>query len=162
MSRANTGPAMQAVRQRWAGLQPRERMGLSAALGVLVLFLLWSQVLWPALQLWRQAPAQHLRLDTQMQRMLDLRNQAEALKNQTLKAPEQWREGLATATRSLGASELVWAGNTATVKLKNCTPQALARWLSDLGPLWQLQLSQASLKLSEEGLWQGQLSVTKP
>ena len=150
------------VRERWAGLQPRERMGLSAALVLLALFLVWSQLLAPGLRLWREAPAQHLRLDAQMQRMLDLRAQAEALKGQTMKAPEQWLEGLAVATRSLGASELVWSGNTANVRLQNCTPQALARWLSDLGPLWQLQLSQASLKLNEEGLWQGQLTVIKP
>jgi type II secretory pathway component PulM len=153
---------VQTVRERWAGLQPRERMGLSTALVVLALFLVWSQLLAPAWRLWRQAPAQHLRLDAQMQRMLDLRAQAEALKNQSIKTPEQWREGLTAATSSLGGSELVWAGNTATVRLKNCTPQALARWLSDLGPMWQLQLSQASLKLNEEGLWQGQLTVIKP
>lgn len=151
-----------AVRLRWAGLQPRERMALSAALAVLAVFLVWSQLLAPALRLWREAPAQHLRLDAQIQRMLVLRAQAEALKNKPNKAPDQWREGLTAATRSLGASELVWAGNTATVRLKDCTPQALGRWLSDLGPLWQLQLSQASLKLDEEGLWQGQLSVVKP
>ena len=153
---------VQTVRERWAGLQPRERMGLSTALVVLALFLVWSQLLAPAWRLWREAPAQHLRLDAQMQRMLDLRAQAEALKNQSIKTPEQWREGLTAATRSLGGSELVWAGNTATVRLKDCTPQALARWLSDLGPMWQLQLSQASLKLAEDGLWQGQLTVIKP
>lgn len=151
-----------AVRQRWASLQPRERLGLSAALAVLAVFLVWTQLLAPALRLWREAPAQHLRLDAQMQRMLALRAQAEALKNKPSKAPDQWREGLTAATRSLGASELVWAGNTGTVRLKDCTPQALGRWLSDLGPLWQVQLSQASLKLDEEGLWQGQLSVVKP
>ena len=151
-----------AVRQRWASLQARERMGLGAAMAVLAVFLVWSQLLAPALRLWRDAPAQHLRLDAQMQRMLALRAQAEALKNKPSKAPEQWREALTAATRSLGASELVWAGNTATVRLKDCTPQALGRWISDLGPLWQVQLGQASLKLDEEGLWQGQLSVVKP
>lgn len=151
-----------AVRQRWTSLQPRERMGLSSALGVLAVFLAWSQMLAPAFRLWQEAPAQHQRLDAQMQRMLALRAQAEALKNQPKNAPDAWREGLTAATRSLGASELVWAGNTATVRLKDCTPQALGRWLSDLGPLWQVQLSQASLKLDKEGLWQGQLSVLKP
>ncbi len=151
-----------AVRERWTGLQARERMGLSTALVVLALFLVWSQLLAPAWRLWREAPAQHLRLDAQMQRMLDLRAQAEALKNQSIKAPEQWREGLTAATRSLGASELVWSGNTANVRLKECSPQALARWLSDLGPMWQLQLSQASLRLAEDGLWQGKLTVIKP
>ena len=33
-----------AVRLRWAGLQPRERMALSAALAVLAVFLVWSQL----------------------------------------------------------------------------------------------------------------------
>ena len=152
----------QSLRQRWSALQERERLGLQWAAVVLALFLLWTLALGPALKTLLEAPARHQQLDSQMQRMQSLRAQAEALKNQPRKSPEAWREGFAASVQALGTTELAWAGNTATVRLKDCTPQALGRWLSELGPQWQLQLGQARLQLSEEGLWQGQLSVLKP
>lgn len=150
------------LQRRWLALQPRERAGLTAAALALALFAVWTLGLAPALKTLREAPAQHQRLDAQMQRMQAWQAQAEALQAQPKKAAEQWRDGLAASVRTLGAAELVWAGNSATVRLKDCTPQALGQWLSELGPQWQLQLGQASLQLSAEGLWQGQLQLSKP
>jgi hypothetical protein len=39
---------------------------------VLALFLVWSQLLAPAWRLWREAPAQHLRLDAQARLLADI------------------------------------------------------------------------------------------
>jgi general secretion pathway protein M len=152
----------QSLQQRWSGLQARERLGVQGAAVAVVLFLLWTSALEPALKTLRQAPARHQQLDAQMQRMQALRAQAEALRAQPAAVSGAWRQELDDSVRLLGSAELVWSGNSARLRLKGCAPQALGLWLSELGPRWQLRLDQASLQLDDQGLWRGQLTVLRP
>lgn len=151
----------QALRQRWAALQPRERAGVRLALGLLGLYLLWLAML-PAWQTWRGAEARRQQTDTELQRMLALQAQAAALRGAAQAASPRWREELAQSLGALGQAELVEAGGALKVQLKACDAQELGRWLAALGPRWRLQVSQASLRADAQGLWQGQITLQTP
>lgn len=159
--RAPMAAWQQALRQRWAALQPRERTGLQWAGGLLGLYLLWLAML-PAWQTWRSADARRQHIDTQLQRMQALQAQASALRGAAQAASPRWREELAQSLQALGTSELVQAGGVLKVQLKACDAQELGRWLAALGPRWRLQVSQASLRADAQGLWQGQITLQAP
>lgn len=150
------------LNQRWAALQPRERLGLLAAMWLMGLYLLWSVALAPALQTLASADAQRQRLDQQLQRMQALAAQASALKNDIKPAPKDWRKELKDSLSGLGQSQLLESGGTVQVQLKACEAQALGRWLAELGPRWRLQVSQARLRADAQGLWQGQITLVAP
>lgn len=152
----------QALQQRWTSLKPREQTGLRLAATVIGLALLWSLLLGPALRTLQGAPAQHARLDAQMQRMLSLRQHAEALRSASQPAPDAaWRDALKSSVSLLGSAQIDEKGNAITVVLTDSSPQALARWLSELSQ-WQLQVAQARLQQDAQGLWQGQLTLQHP
>jgi type II secretory pathway component PulM len=98
-------------------------------------------------------------MPTQLHRMQVLRAQAETLKGEARSQPERWREEFRESLEQLGQAQVQDAGDTQLVRLKACPPQALGRWLSELGPRWHLQVIQASLRKDEQGLWQGQLTL---
>lgn len=158
MSRA---PWQRALSQRWAALQPRERLGLQVALGVLVLALLWLATQ-PAWQTLRLAQAQRQQLEAQLQRMHTLGAQATMLKAAAQQTPVRWREELTESLANLGQAELSESAGTLRVQLKACSAQELGRWLAALGPRWRLQVSQASLRSDAQGLWQGQITLLTP
>lgn len=151
----------QALRQRWLALQPRERAGVRLALGLLGIYLLWLLML-PAWQTWRGAESRRQAMDTQLQRMQTLQAQAVQLKSAAQAASPRWREELAQSMASLGQAELQESGGQLRVLLKGCSPQELGAWLAALGPRWRLQVSQASLRANEQGLWQGQITLQAP
>lgn len=152
----------QALAHKWAALAPRERLSVQAAGAVLLAFLLWTVAIAPALQVLRQAPAQHRELEARLQRMQLLKSQAEAWRTTPQQRSPRWREELGESVRALGEASLSWNGNSATVRLQDCPPQALGAWLADLAPRWQMTVGQASLRADERGLWQGQITLQRP
>ena len=67
------------LRGRWQHMTPREKTIATAAAVLVSLALLWWIAIAPALSTLRSAEAQHAALDGQLQQMLGLRAQAQAL-----------------------------------------------------------------------------------
>ena len=148
--------------RRWAALQPRERLGLQAAVGLLVLYLAWTWAVAPALATLANAQAQRQDLERQLQRMQALSAQASAIQNEARPTPKDWRRELKDSLPALGQAQLVESAGTVQVQLKACEAQALGRWLAELAPRWRLQVSQAQLRADDQGLWQGQIILVAP
>ncbi len=123
------------LKARWAATAPRERRLASLALALVALALLWWIALAPALRTLGAAPAEHARLDAQLQRMATLRAQAQALQAQPRANRDDALSALETATRqSLGANAQLLAaaggGEGVGVTLRAAPADALARWLA--------------------------------
>jgi general secretion pathway protein M len=116
----------------WQGLAARERRLLAWG-GVLVgVALLWWLALQPALRTLSQAPAEHERLDAQLQQM-----RREAVESQQLRAlpslpADQAAVALRAATDRLGAqARLVLQGERATVTFTGVGSGALRDWFNE-------------------------------
>ena len=127
----SSGPWGQ-LQQRWALLAPRERLGLSVAAWVLGAGLLWWVALSPAWQTLRSANIQRTALDSQLQDMQGLQNEAQALKSQPQLTRSEALKALETsAKQGLGSTAQVnTVGDRITVTLKGTSPDALAQWLA--------------------------------
>lgn len=68
------------LQQRWQALAPRERLGATLGLGLLLVFLVWSLAVQPALKTLRTAPAQQATLDAQLAQMQRLAAEASELR----------------------------------------------------------------------------------
>lgn len=158
----NVAAATQAVRRRWWALQPRERLGLLVASGLLASYLLWVGVLAPAWQTLRGADAQRQQLQAQLQHMHTLAADAGRLRASGQPPAARWREELVQSLEALGEAQLSDAGDELRVQIQGCSPQELGRWLASLGPRWRLAVQQASLRADSQGLWQGQITLRAP
>ena len=118
----------------WAGLAERERRMVRLVVGLVSLAVVWWVALAPALQTLRTAPAEHARLDTQLQQMTALQVQAQALKLQPRSSRDEALRALESSVRQgLGAnSQLVAGGSTegANILLRATPADALAPWLT--------------------------------
>jgi general secretion pathway protein M len=121
-----------ALQDRWKLLAPRERTLLTAAAAVVLIALLWTLVLAPALRVLRTAPSQETALDAQLQRMQTLQAQAKALQQQAPLGYEDALRALQQATKqTLGAAaQISVSGERATVTLQAVGADALAQWLA--------------------------------
>jgi general secretion pathway protein M len=128
------GGALGWVRNAWAALAMRERRLVSAAGWLLAGALLWWLALAPALGTLRAAERQHQVLDAQLQSMLALKAQAVSLQSQVRASGEDSRRVLvASVKQAFGSSaSLQFAGERASVTLKNVSGQTLASWLMDV------------------------------
>ncbi len=119
-------------RLRWATLASRERLGLSMATWVLGIGLLWWVALSPALDTLHAASTQRIALDSQLQQMQGLQNEAQALRLQPkLTSTEALKALEAAAKQRFGSAAQVTAvGDRVTVTLKGASPDALAQWLA--------------------------------
>ena len=99
-----------------AKLAPRERRALGLAAAVVAMALLWWLALAPALATLRQAPAQHAKLDAELQHLQTLAAQAQALQSQPPLGRDEALRALEAATqRHLGAdAKLNAVGDQAT------------------------------------------------
>jgi len=120
-------------RARWTRLAAREQRLIAGAALVVGLALLWWVALAPALRTLSNAPAEHAKLDAQLQRMTALQTQARALQSQP-------RANRADALRALEASlrqelgtqaqmQAAGAGEGAALALRGAPAGALAQWL---------------------------------
>jgi general secretion pathway protein M len=117
-----------------AKLAPRERRALGLAVAVVAIALLWWLALAPALATLRQAPAQHTKLDAELQHLQSLAAQAQALQTQPPLVRDDALRALEAATqRHLGAdAKLNAVGDQATATFKAAEATALALWLAEV------------------------------
>lgn len=138
MDRENTlndaGAALKAtVQKAWARRSERERWALGLAGAVLVLALLWSVGVAPALRTLNEAPRTLARLDVELEHMHGLADEAARLRQAPSIAPAQAEEALRAATQRLGGdTNLTVQGGRATVTLGRVPGWALGAWLSEI------------------------------
>jgi len=124
------------LKARWAVLAMRERRMVIAAVSLVALALLWWIALAPALRTLWAAPAEHAKLDAQLQQMATLQNRAKALQSQPRLARDDALRALETSVRQgIGASGQLMtggggSGDVATVTLRPTAADALAQWLA--------------------------------
>ena len=117
--------------QRWLDLSGRERAGLSLALGLLALALVWSVGVEPAWRQWQQGQARTQTLQTQWQDLQALQAQVSALKGQSRVRPDDAARLLQASVATLGPNaSLVVNGDMATVQIKGASAAALSKWLA--------------------------------
>lgn len=124
-------PSSAALQAAWQRLAPREQALVRAAAALVGLALLWWLLLAPALHTLRSAPAQHARLDAELQHMQALQAQAQQLQAQPRAAPQDAARALqASVAQALGpGARLTLAGERASLALKGVGADALAAWL---------------------------------
>ena len=132
----SSSPALQVSRMldaQWARLDARERWLVGAATVVVVLALLWSVALAPAVRTLRMAGEQRQALEVQAQQMQRLQAEAEALKALPKLGREDALRALESAVRQrLGAGgQLNIVGDRANVVLKDVPASALAECLAE-------------------------------
>ncbi len=110
------------LKARWATLEARERRLVAAAVALVALALLWWIALAPALRTLAAAPAEHAKLDAQLQQMATLQNRAKAMQSQPRLNRDDAMRALETSVREgLGThnAQLMNAGGDgATVTLR--------------------------------------------
>lgn len=166
--RHRLAPLRQSLSAAWGRLAARERLAVGLAAGVVALALLWWLGLAPALSTLRQAPRQHLALDTQLAQMRAMAASAQALRGQGGAQPlarDATQRALEQATRELIGPDVQprLQGDQATVALNTVAPEALARWLEQVRINARLVPVQADLQfnVSPAG-WSGQLVLAGP
>ncbi len=135
MSLPNSGAAasvLSPLLSRWNRLATREKTLLAAVLALAALALLWVLLLAPSLQTLRTAGAQAKALDAQLQHMLTLQAQANALQKQAPLGYDDALRALKLATtQTLGvAAQLNVVAERANITLQGAGADALAQWLA--------------------------------
>jgi len=122
------------LRAYWAGLAERERRMVRLVVALVSLALVWWIALAPALQTLRTAPAEHVRLDAQLQQMTALQVQAQTLKTQPRSSRDEALRALDSSVRQgLGTNSQLVAGSStegANILLRATPADALAPWLT--------------------------------
>lgn len=122
------------LKARWAAMAPRERRMVRIAAVLVVLALLWWVALGPALRTLAAAPAEHARLDAELQKMSTLQARAKTLQALPRANRDDALRALDTSVReSLGpGAQLLSAGSgdAANVTLRGASADALAQWLA--------------------------------
>ena len=152
------------LRGQWQQLPAREKKIAVYAAVVVTLALLWWVAIAPALSTLRSADAQHAALDAQLQQMLSLRTQAQALQAQ----PRQSRDD---ALRLLEASDqqglgpgarMATTGERVSVTVSGAAPDVLAQWLNQARVNARAVPAEARLQRNAAGLWDGTLVLNLP
>ncbi len=147
---------------RWQSTSAREQRLLLLGLAVVVLALTWWLVLAPALRVIKAAPAQHLLLDSQLERMQQWQTQAQALRAQpALKAAEA-KSALEASLQLFGAmAQMTVQLDRVSITLKGVGPP-LAQWLATVRQNARLTPTEAHLQRNAAGTWDGTLVLTLP
>lgn len=120
------------LRQRWTGLSARERQLVLVAAAALLALLLWSLLIRPVWQTWRDVPAQSRALEIELLQMQRLATEARELKAQAPVNAAQAADALKAATERLGPQgKLSQIGDRATLTLTGATPAQLRTWLAE-------------------------------
>lgn len=154
----------QALGARWAALAPRERVLVAAAAALVAVALLWWLALAPALATLRGADAAHRSLDAQLERMLRLQAQAQAMQAQPRQNPDEAMRQLELAIRQqLGtAGRYSIAGERVTLTLTGVPSPTLAQWLAQVRVNARAIPTEARLTRNAGGTWDGTLVLTLP
>lgn len=156
--------ALQTLRARWQQLAPREQLLAAAAAAVVAAALVWWIAFAPAIATLRTAEAQHRGLDAQLQRMLALQAQAQAMQSQPRLGHEEALRLLELSIRQhLGVSaRYSIAGERVTVTLAGARADALAQWLTQARVNARALPGEARLQRNAGGAWDGTLVLTLP
>jgi general secretion pathway protein M len=152
------------LKMRWAALAAREQRGLTLALAVVAVALVWSVLLAPALRTLKAVPAQNLQWSAALERMQALQARAKQLQAKPAVAPKESLKALQTAAAALGKSAtLQTLGEQATLTLKQVSAADLAPWLSP-GSGVGLSPSEVHLQRSSDAdpRWSGSLVFMLP
>ena len=155
---------MNELQRRWLLLAPREK-ALVAGAGLFVGFaLIWWIAIAPALATLRTAETQHRALDAQLQRMLGLQAQAQAMQSQPRPGYDEAQRQLETSIRQrLGATARVSInGERVTVVLAGAQPDALAQWLVQARVDARSLPGEVRLARNAAGLWDGTVVLSLP
>ncbi len=116
----------------WQQRPLRERRLLTLGAVVLLAVAVWSGVVAPAWQAWREAPARQARLDTQTRQMLQWQAEARQLQApRRIERVEALRLLEQSATRLLGpGAQLSPQGDELRLTLKAAPAGGLAQWLA--------------------------------
>jgi general secretion pathway protein M len=118
--------------QRWAGLPPRERLGVTLAGIAVGIALVWMIGVAPALRTLREAPVQIDALDLQLQAMQRMAADARELRGAAPVPATQAAQALKSATDRLGdKGRISMMGDRATLTLNGVTGEALRAWLTE-------------------------------
>src|SRR5512133_3093582 len=113
-----------ALQARWQGLPFREKAMVAAAITLVAAALGWWVAVGPALGVLRSANEQHRALDTQLQHMRGLQQQAQALQAQPKQSHDEALRRLELSIRQrLGTTaRMTVAGERVTVTLSGTPP----------------------------------------
>ncbi len=143
----------------WQARDARERRALLLSAAVLGAFLLWSLAIAPPLRTLRSAPAQIEALDTQLQAMQRLADEAAVLRATPPLPPTQAVERLKAASERLGSqARLSLQGDRAVLSLNGVAPQALRSFLAEARAGARARPVEASLTRGADG-YSGQLVI---
>lgn len=126
--------ALKQLQARWAALEARERRLVTLGAALVGLALVWWIVLAPALKTLREAPAEHAKLDAQLQQMNTLQAQAKALQSQPRANRDEAMKALEGSVRAdLGPTAQIQqqgGGEGVNVVIRAVPAEALAKWLA--------------------------------
>lgn len=152
------------LKQKWARLAPREQRLVAGAAALVAVALLWWLGLAAPLAVLRAAEVQHRALDVQLQQMLGLQAQAQALQTQPRQTADDASRLLeATVRQQLGVSaRMSISGERVTVTLAGTSPAALGQWLTQARTNARVLPVEARLARNPAGQWDGTLVLALP
>lgn len=155
---------VQALRARWVALAPREKVMVAAGVALVALAIVWLLFIGPALSTLRSAEAQRRTLDMQLQHMVALQRQAQAMSAQPKQNRDEAMRQLELSVRQrLGTSaRMVVAGDRVTVTLAGAPADALAQWLAQARTAAHALPAEAHLVRNSSGTWDGSLVLALP
>jgi general secretion pathway protein M len=156
-------PALASLKQQafiwWRARTPRERQAVTVVVGVLLLIMVWSWFIQPALRTLREAPIQLAQLEAQYQRMQQVAVESNSLRGSPRVGQVQAVQALKAATERLGdQGKLALQGERATLTLTNASPEALRTWLVEARAGARTKPVEAQLLRAAQG-YNGTLSV---
>ena len=154
---------MQSYLNYWRQLKMSERRLILLAFWLILAALVWWLAISPALKTIKEAPAQHLALDAQLQNLRTLSAEAKTLQNQPKLSLDEAQKALQSAvTQRFGAAaQLNLSGERATLTLKNANPQELALWLTQARVNARALPTEAKLTRNGDN-WDGTLVLSLP
>jgi general secretion pathway protein M len=152
------------LRARFKALAPREKLMVLAAAVVVAVAIVWLVAIGPALSTLRTSDEQRRALDAQLQRMVALKTQAQAMQSQPKPSRDEAMRQLEQSVRQrLGtAGRMVIAGDRVTVTLAGTPADALAQWLAQARTAAHALPGEAHLTRNASGLWEGSLVLILP
>ncbi len=139
----------------WAQRQPREKRLLLAAAAVVVVALVYLAIA-PAVRTLKAAPAQLAALETQLQTMQRLADEAQALRGKPAVPMEQGRVALqASATRLGDKARMSLQGERAVLTLTGLPAEQLTSWLAEARINARARVVESQLQRTPDGGYAG-------
>jgi general secretion pathway protein M len=140
------------VQAWWKTLAKRERRLVGIAGAVLLLGLLYSLALLPAWRTLQRAPADHERIDAQLQNMQQLADETRQLRGVAPVGTDQAVAALKAATDRLGAKgKLLMQGDRAILTATGLEPSQLRDWLAEARTGARARPVEANLSRAAQG-----------